>query len=603
MTTTRAVNLEELRWADADAEPKLAVRCTVCGHAGPHAPLLSVPSLAPPHQLLTLLHCDRCGSGFYDPPGITDFSDLNQDREDFWRFYVEVGGGVWETIWPLLADTTQGTRTLLDVGCGFGFAVDFWRRAMDAEAIGVELADYGGVGARMLDIPVYREMVQDCAALAGRRFDIVYASEVVEHVPDPRAFVELLSRFVADDGVLVLTTPAVEFVKRSNQSPTLLAALAPGFHGFLLSAQAFGDCARAAGFEHVEVRTFAERQMLWASRVPRRLDFAPERSRPIYFTYLDERLRHHEPSSLLWQGLAYRAIRDLVGASRFAEARARADALLPALTELYGPAIVDPDAMQPLLREAATLSEFGARAPFFLPNLYYALGGIAEYHDRDVASARRWYRGAAAIGHECARLGAIFFLEATQFVWPARAAEAGLALAQGEVATAAAAFARLARDGRRCEAANGYACASPEYIEMVVPRACEGFVLAGAWDAAREVFAGYCDYLAQRFPGRDFASRETVERALAGGADEGPADPVFAFFFQGLLDVAPDTREPNVERSRALAALAAAHRTDPKHGALIARYADIARRYLPVAPPKTLFDFSYSVAPPTDRKL
>jgi hypothetical protein len=195
----------------------------------------------------------------------------------------------------------------------------------------------------------------------------------------------------------------------------------------------------------------------------------------------------------------------------------------------------------------------------------------------------------------------MFFLEAIQFVWPARAADAGLALAQGEIATAAATFARLARDGRRCEAADGYAVATPEYIEMVVPRACEGFVLAHAWDAAREVFAGYLDYLAQSFPERDFTSRETIEQLLADGWTDAPGDPAFAFFFQGLLDVAPG-KEPDVARLRALSELALTHRGHARYGALIARYGDIARRYLPAAPAKTLFDFSYDITPPAGRK-
>ena len=80
---------------------------------------------------------------------------------------MEVGGGVWETIWPTIAERTQGKRTLLDVGCGFGFAIDFWRQMIGGEAVGVELADYGKVGARMLGVPIYDELLQDCAALWG----------------------------------------------------------------------------------------------------------------------------------------------------------------------------------------------------------------------------------------------------------------------------------------------------------------------------------------------------------------------------------------------------------------------------------------------------
>jgi SAM-dependent methyltransferase len=553
--------------------------------------------------MLTLLHCAGCGSAFYDPPGINNFSDLNQERDDFWRFYVEVGGGVWETIWPILVDVAPGKRTLLDVGCGFGFAVDFWRRTTGEEAVGVELADYGAIGARMLDILIYREFVQDCAALRGRRFDIVYASEVIEHVPDPFAFVALLAPFVTEEGVLILTTPSADYITRDNASPTLLSALAPGFHGFLLASRAFGDAARAAGFAHVVVRTFGERQVLWASRVPRRLEFAPHHGRETYFAYLEQWFHRNEPSSPLWQGYAYRYVRDLANLGRLKEARPRADTLLAALSTAFGPAIRDPAAMTSRLHEVETLTEFGRIAPFFLPCLYYTLGAIAQHHDRDAAAARRWYLGAAELGRDCARLGTMSFLEASSLVWPARAMDAGLALAAGEFASAAATFAALARHGRRCDASDGYALASPDYIETVVPRACEGFALARAWDAAREVFSAYRVYLESSYPGRDFISRAGVEAALEGRAPAVPKDPMFAFFFQGVLDaVAVPTLPDAGARLLALAELAAASRAHPTQGKRLEAYADIGRRYLPGARPTVLFDFAVKLQAPGTTK-
>ncbi len=595
MTPNGIVNPDDLMWPAPDTGRTHAT-CTVCGDRGPHAAIVAVPSLAPPHQRLTLLRCEACGSGFYDPPGIVDFSDLNQDRDDFWRFYVEVGGGVWETIWPLLVDTAAGARSLLDVGCGFGFAVDFWRHSVSPDAVGVELADYGAIGARMLGITVHREYLQDCAALRGRRFDVVSASEVIEHVSDPRAFVSILEPFVADDGVLVLTTPSVAFVTPDNASPTLLAALAPGFHGFLLSPQAFAEAARAGGFAHVEVRTFGERQMLWASRVPRQLDFDVERQRPAYFNYLDQWFRREDHASPLWQGYAYRYVRDLANHGRFAEARPRVDVLMAALTVAYGPEIADPAAVRSRLEGAATLTEFGRIAPFFLPNLYFALASVAQYHDRDAAAARRWYQGAADLGRYCARFGAVFFLEANSLVWRARAMDAGLALEAGDVAGAAAVFARLARDGRRCEAANGYAMATRDYIESVVPRACEGFAAANAWDAAREVFAAYCCYLAADYPACDPLSRGGVEAILANNAVGGPEDPVFALFFAGLLEAAAARAEAAASPLlREFIELAGARRSHPVHGKRFGDYARIAERYLPAPPRRVLFEFSASI--------
>ncbi len=404
----RTITPADIRFLPPDAAPR-TLPCTVCGHPGPHRPRLTVPALAPPHTPLTLLDCAGCGSGFYDPPGIRDFSDLDLNRAEFWRAYVEATGGIWETLWPPLAALPGTGATLLDVGCGFGFAVDAWRRVRGAEAVGVELAEYGEAGARLLDIPVHREMLEDCAPLAGRRFDVVYASEVIEHVPDPRAFVALLARFVADDGVLVLTTPCVDYVRREHTAPALLATLAPGFHGFLLSPRAFEATARAAGFSHVDVRTFGERQVLWASNRPLTVDPAPERLRPAYFDYLFRWYAQPDHASPVWQGYAFRLARDLANTGRVDEAGPVAQALADALVGRFGTVALDPEATVARAGNLVTQTDFGDIAPFFLPAYWFTLGTIAQVGAHDAVAAERWYRGAERLALAAGQDGAAVF--------------------------------------------------------------------------------------------------------------------------------------------------------------------------------------------------
>jgi hypothetical protein len=325
--------------------------------------------------------------------------------------------------------------------------------------------------------------------------------------------------------------------------------------------------------------------------------------RPPYFAYLEQSLQRHDPTSPLWQGYAYRCIRDLVNLGRAAEAGAKAEALLAALAATYGPDIADPVAMEARIRGCEMLVEFGRVAPYFLPSLYFALGGIAQ-HRGDLPAARRFYQGARDIAVECGRFGAIFFLEAGSLVWPARINDANLALAQGDLADAAAAYARLAREGRRCDAAGGFARASREYIEGTVPRGCEALALRGAWGQAREVFAAYRDYLAATFPAADPTARATLEAALdAGGAEERPLDPVFPFLFQGILDAAaPDGAPAAHDRLHALCELAATHRQHPVYGAGLTAGAEIARRCLPLPRSVPLFDFSFDLGAPGPRK-
>jgi SAM-dependent methyltransferase len=580
----------------------VTLTCPVCGAANVPAPVLEVPSMSPPHAVLALLRCAGCNSLHYDPPGITDFKDLGQDGDEFWRFYVEVGGGVWETIWPTLAERTQGRRTLLDVGCGFGFTIDFWRRMIGGEAIGVELADYGQVGARLLDVPIYDEPLQTCAALEGRRFDVVYASEVIEHVSDPAAFAALLTRHVADDGVLVLTTPSAEYVEPAQHSASLLAALSPGFHGFLLAKQALADIARNCGFTHVDVRSFGERQVLWASRQPLRVEPNDPVILTSYLDYLAQRIPTLEPSSPVWQGLSYRRLKDLVNAGRLPEARLVGLALIAALKVQYGAEITDPDATLERLKTCVTLTEYGRVAPYFLPGLYYFLGALAQHHDRDAALALRYYRGAVDCTLEAIRAGSFVFLEAISLLWPARARQAELWLARRDLAAGVAMFVRIANEGTECEARNAFALASRDLLEATIPRLCDQIWAAGYRSDAQTLFDAYCRYVERRY-GAAAQTLPGIEAALAGRSDGLPLDPLFALYFSGRQGLPSDAA---ISDLTVLSRIADAYSGHPIYGQRLRELADRARRLLPAtigaipAGPATSWSFetTYNLQPP-----
>lgn len=592
MNAQAAAGPDDIRWLEGEAAAPRAIACPVCGDARPHEALLAVRSMAAPHAELTFLRCDACGSGHYDPPGVIDFSELGHAGIGFWRFYVEVGGGVWETIWPVLAAQGPAGRSMLDIGCGFGFAVDFWRRQVGGEAVGVELAEYGRLGARHLGITIHDRLLQDIRELDGRTFDVVYASEVVEHVPDPGAFVALLARYVAGDGVLVLTTPAMSYVTRAHQSPALHAALAPGFHGFLLSREAFARAARDAGFAHVDVRVFDERQILWASRRPLAVETAPAKLRPAYYAYLDGRVAEGDTRSPVWQGLAYRALKDRVNTGRAAEVRGLAHRLLDAAASTYGEHLRDPQATAARIAASRDVEAMGAVAPYFVPNLYYHLGMIALQADRDAAAGIRWLEGSLACIDGAVALNGTLFLEAMALVGSARVMLGEVRMALGDVGGGADVLARLCRESEAPSAADA------DLIERRATANAAMLAERGHPAAARAILAGYADYVARRY-GEPLLRADGVEAALAA-RDATPADPMVAPWLAALIDLAE--RRPDAA-ARAQAVVAAAERlaSHPAHGPRMREQAAVLRRRLQAASsgPRTAWSSPTTFRPPS----
>jgi SAM-dependent methyltransferase len=99
----------------------------------------------------------------------------------------------------------RSSNRLLDVGCGAGSLLEAARRAgWDAE--GVELSLGAVEHLRSAGLRVFHGELAEAAYPSGY-FDVVTASEIIEHVTDPRAMLAEIARILRPGGMFWGTTP------------------------------------------------------------------------------------------------------------------------------------------------------------------------------------------------------------------------------------------------------------------------------------------------------------------------------------------------------------------------------------------------------------
>ena len=103
----------------------------------------------------------------------------------------------------------------LDIGCSGGFMVEAARES-GFSTVGIDL-DRPAIDYARNHYPgneFYCATVEDLAEMAPAPFDLIYTSEVIEHVPDAGSFCEYIGKFLRPGGFLFITTPDITHWRR-----------------------------------------------------------------------------------------------------------------------------------------------------------------------------------------------------------------------------------------------------------------------------------------------------------------------------------------------------------------------------------------------------
>jgi len=161
---------------------------------------------------------------------------------------------------------------LLDVGCGAGTFLEAAARD-NWQAFGVEVSRGAAEHVRSLGFEVFLGELEQ-ANYPGEYFDIVIASEVLEHVPDPQTLLQSIARVLRTGGLLWATTPHGRGI-----SARLLdldwTTICPPEHLQLFSVKSIKELVQSVGFRKVEVVTHGVNPFEIAHELYRRLRRRP----------------------------------------------------------------------------------------------------------------------------------------------------------------------------------------------------------------------------------------------------------------------------------------------------------------------------------------
>jgi SAM-dependent methyltransferase len=460
--------LHRLRWLSAESR---VIRCLTCARVAEADGVVSVPMQRRrllPDRKAVLYRCRFCRAGTFLLPRQADYGA--QVAEAALAFYLQQGAGVWSIASNLLAlRRPPGTR-LLEIGCGFGFGLDFARRALGWSVQGFDPSPFAAEGRAQLGLPIENRLFGAEADMRGG-FDVVLASEFIEHVSDPAAMLAALRRALARGGVLALTTPDMDAALPSTPMGALIPLLSPGYHTALQTRESLERLLQRAGFGQVEVERRGTTLVARAHVDGATRHDAGTADHAIFRRYLADAMAAAQPDGDLWLGLASRAYREALGQADFASAT-RLWTLLDAASERrYGRPLDQP--AQP--ERSLQLAELARHEPLCLGALLLHRGlhllgeggrraDAADLFSPAEAASARLRAALQASGNDDA--------DAEMIGWCARAETVLCAAENGDPDTPS----RLAR----LEPSPGGAAR----LRQISQRAFVALVNAGAYDAA-----------------------------------------------------------------------------------------------------------------------
>lgn len=399
----------KLDWIYKKADNK---KCKLCNSKNTTF-LLEIENLL---KCYHLYKCNDCGSCFYDNFTFPDY----HSSDDYTRLqlYIEIGAGIDSLLANLIRLENLEGKKLLEIGSYFGFLLKFASEILKMDVMGIEPGYPGKLGKDILNIPIVNDYFENVDLID--KYDIIYFSEVIEHVSDPSSFLEKVSELLASDGLIVLTTPNSAFVKENSNFPQLISVLSPGYHNILFSEKSLLVLLKNTGLKYIEIITTPTTLIAYASREKfnlkdiKKINF----KKRYYIPYLEKLSYLH--NNQIKNGALWRLLKEFVNTGEYGKAYKVLNRITSLIKEEYNLDISNTNSIVEVIRNLKTLKEIANETSLIMGGVYYYAGIIYLNELADYRTAINYFNAAFEIFEKLLQINNSFFPEYADLLWRAK---------------------------------------------------------------------------------------------------------------------------------------------------------------------------------------
>ncbi len=230
--------------------------CNLCGSEQRHPYC--------PENGLRLVQCEDCGLVYVNPRpdphelyalyGETYFRN-EQSGVVGYTNYLKDEANIRKTFAGRLKRISRFIKPgkLLDVGCAAGFFLDEARK-IGWQVQGLDVSSFAvRYAAEHFGVDVQPGSLTDLNYPANS-YDLISMWDVIEHVPDPKAYIRRAAKLLKQDGLLVMATPDVGSIPARVTGKRWVGYKLSEEHVYYFSARTLGKMLAEEGFDVIDVR-------------------------------------------------------------------------------------------------------------------------------------------------------------------------------------------------------------------------------------------------------------------------------------------------------------------------------------------------------------